>query len=74
MVEKINTCTETEDTRIQGYKDTRIQGYLFADDIKMCTGIGLGNVPVIQYEQYTTAAGQGCVCVCVCETQEKTRL
>ena len=26
---------------------TRIQGYLFASDIKVCTGICLGDVPVI---------------------------
>ena len=40
-----------KDTR---YKDTKIQGYLFVKDIKMCTGIFLGDVPVIQNEQYTT--------------------
>ena len=26
----------------------RIHGYLFADDIKMCTGICLGGVPIVQ--------------------------
>ena len=36
------------------FKD-RIQGYLFANDIKMCIGICLGDVPVIQNEQYTKA-------------------
>ena len=34
---------------------TGIQGYLFASDIKMCIRICLGEVPVIQNEQYTTA-------------------
>ena len=32
----------------KGYQDTRIQGYLFANDIKMCTGICLGDVPIFQ--------------------------
>ena len=27
------------------YKDTGIQGSLFTSDIKMCIGIGLGDVP-----------------------------
>ena len=34
---------------------TRIQGYLFANDIKMCTGICLGDVQIIQNGLYTTA-------------------
>ena len=34
---------------------SRIQGYLFANDIKMCTGLCLGDVPIIQHDQYTTA-------------------
>ena len=36
-------------------KDTRTQGYLFPNDIKMCTGICLGNAPIIQHRKYTTA-------------------
>ena len=36
-------------THGQGYKDVRIQGYLFASEVKMCTGICPGNVPFIQY-------------------------
>ena len=35
---------------------TRTQGYLFVNDIKMCTGICLGDVPSIQNEQYTIAS------------------
>ena len=35
-------------THGQGYKDVRIQGYLFASEVKMCTGICPGNVPFIQ--------------------------
>ena len=34
--------------------NTRIQGYLFANDIKICIRICLGDAPVIQNEQYTT--------------------
>ena len=33
----------------------RIQGYLFANDMQMCTGFCLGDVPIMQYKQYTTA-------------------
>ena len=32
-----------------------MQGHFFAKDIKTCTGICLGDVPVIQNEQRTTA-------------------
>ena len=34
---------------------TRIQGCLFANDMKMCTAICLGDVPIIQNEQYRPA-------------------
>ena len=34
---------------------TRKQGYLFSNDRKMCTGICLGDIPIIQHEHYTTA-------------------
>ena len=37
------------------YLFTRLQGYPFTNDIKICTGICLSNVPIIQHEQYTTA-------------------
>ena len=32
---------------------SRIQGYLFASDIRMCTGICLGDVPIIQQTNST---------------------
>ena len=33
------------------YKNTGVQGYLFANDIKVCTGICLGDIPIIQNEE-----------------------
>ena len=30
-------------------KEANRRGYLFASDIKMCIGISLGNVPLIQF-------------------------
>ena len=35
--------------------DTRIKGCLIANYIKICTGSCLDNIPIIQYEQCTTA-------------------
>ena len=57
----------TAATRVVLPSQSRTQGYLFTNDIEMCTGICLGDIPVIKKkkttkktnkqknEQYTTA-------------------
>ena len=39
---------------LQGYNE-KIETYLLANDIKMCTGNFIGDVPNVQDEQYNSA-------------------